>query len=618
MNVIDLGLTDMNTETINNISEISFTPKNNTKNINGTGMVGGFFWSSEPPNKIDLAAVEAARLKNYTVLKYFIEKNLIGNMGTRDENGNTILHYLATDSNPKMDIINSLLYRGDVKNFINSQNNNGDTPLILAVKSGNHDLANLMIAKGADKNIKNKNGYQVNSETEKQIPTNNQETIDSQACPLKFNKNSNLNKPEHETTNIFIINTESEKSANDVTRPILDIFKRNRQNIMNTSEPVMTNALNTDAPIQGENNKIENDLVDALQNKINLLNQAGGCGCNSSPMPLINNSPQFGGCGCNSPPMPLINNSPQFGGCGCNSPPMPLIQNSPQLGGDCGCNASKGKFNLFGGHHCSRDDPYDCECQAQCGGNNNSVDTDSIIQAIEKFVKNNNNNIANLQNNSNNILSNNLPKDPSNGFNNTLNQIMNNLPKDNLQKGGKKNIKGTRKSYKNDDDETDSYRYQQNRNMQSRQDELSRLIDRQAQEIHERVVKKIQSLIAENPSVFKKIEPTEANARTYKSLLWNMTKDNNPSMKSPFDLAIEMEKLATVDVLRKITPEQFQERSEILRKHYENKNKNMNQKKNANKNMNKKKNIRNDTDTLSDTSSAPVPRQTNLSETSYS
>ena len=94
----------------------------------------------------------------------------------------------------------------------------------------------------------------------------------------------------------------------------------------------------------------------------------------------------------------------------------------------------------------------------------------------------------------------------------------------------------------------------------SRMNELSRLINNQASEIHERVIKKIMELMKVDEQV----------ARDYKAALWRQVKAKNPDMKSNLDLSVEMEKIALKKNLKdvdlsqaaKFRPESKQKKSE--------------------------------------------------------
>lgn len=173
MQLSDFNMSSNNTNIFSQLSEL----ENSETQFNQDG---GFFNFICDDTKIEKAVLEAVRLKKYDIVDFFIEKNLIQSYGHQDENGNTLLHYLALDYDNTKHLIHKLLKKSDVKSFINTQNNNGDTMLILAVMGGHHDLCGELINKGADKSIKNKQNVNVDSETELQSSIN--------ARPLSRNK----------------------------------------------------------------------------------------------------------------------------------------------------------------------------------------------------------------------------------------------------------------------------------------------------------------------------------------------------------------------------------------------------------------------------------------------
>lgn len=173
MEFLNLNLTEVPNDTINNLSEISFSSEITNKG----SLSGGFFWSDDGSTKVDKSIIEAARLKKYDTVEFMINQDLMTNYKTQDENGNTLLHYLVMNSNPNSNLIEKILQRPNVNSFINIQNKEGDTPLILAVSAGHHDLCTKLIEKGADKQKRNNKGLRVDTETEIEEPNASEVSI---------------------------------------------------------------------------------------------------------------------------------------------------------------------------------------------------------------------------------------------------------------------------------------------------------------------------------------------------------------------------------------------------------------------------------------------------------
>ena len=129
----------------------------------------------------------------------------------------------------------------------------------------------------------------------------------------------------------------------------------------------------------------------------------------------------------------------------------------------------------------------------------------------------------------------------------------------------------------------------------SRSDELSRLINRQGDEIHKRVIEKITTLM----------DVDEETARDYKSGLWQMVRKQNPGEVSNLDLSVQMEKMATKANLKKINLEQAKTNRADCRKRREEQFKK------------RRNNGESTSEEVSDTSPGSVLRRSDLSSTSF-
>lgn len=83
--------------------------------------------------------------------KWLIEKG--ANLHAVDKDGCNILHYAAQFG--RADIVEYLIGHHDIKEIINKQDNNGNTPLHLSVKEGFYDITQMLLRHGSGVNIMN-------------------------------------------------------------------------------------------------------------------------------------------------------------------------------------------------------------------------------------------------------------------------------------------------------------------------------------------------------------------------------------------------------------------------------------------------------------------------------
>jgi hypothetical protein len=207
-----------------------------------------------------------------------------------------------------------------------------------------------------------------------------------------------------------------------------------------------------------------------------------------------------------------------------------------------------------------------------------------------------------------------LAKYNESGNNNTLTGGNNNT----LTGGNRKTLIGTRKmttlseyslssklnSSDDDDDDDDS-----SSSSSDSDTELSRLIKRQSDEIHERTIKKIMDLL--------KVD--EKTARNYKAALYKRVKDEHPELNN-LDRAVEMEKLATKSELTKVDIKKVTKEIEehIAKKKSESESQSESSEPKMKKTTKKttKRTTKRTIKALSNTSAASVPSDSSLSLTS--
>lgn len=108
------------------------------------------------------------------------------------------------------------------------------------------------------------------------------------------------------------------------------------------------------------------------------------------------------------------------------------------------------------------------------------------------------------------------------------------------------------------------------KNFDTRSTDLSRMISRQGDDIHKRVIEKIMKLMKLN----------EKDAKVYKAALWRQVTEKHPEIKSNLDKSLEMEKLTTKKNLDKID---FKKTKKEIEEHFAKKKANKKSKKPATK-----------------------------------
>lgn len=140
---------------------------NYDQSIQNNTQQGGWFFGKSNKNHNDKMALLAAAQKNFEVVCFMVNHDMVYNYSTQDDNGCTLLHYMICnrDLHKDMDkLIKKILNYKKVNEYINIQDKLGDTPIIVAVKTGNTDLVKTLLEAGADPKIKNNEGAHIGSE----------------------------------------------------------------------------------------------------------------------------------------------------------------------------------------------------------------------------------------------------------------------------------------------------------------------------------------------------------------------------------------------------------------------------------------------------------------------
>ena len=474
-----------NTDVFANLSQLS-----NSETTENHKQAGGFFGLFGEQSKVDKAVLEAVRLKKYDIVEFCIDHDLITSYACKDDNGNTLLHYLALDYESTGKLINKLLKHSDVYSFINIQNNNGDTPLILSVIGSEHDLCEKLIRHGADKTIKNKQEYHVDSETD-MMPVelmiksfDNAEYIDMNDTETS----SDVWTKQHKIFNPVTFFKSHKQLDHATSEPYTfvepmtesNIFQKQEQEQEHSSSP-----MNTEQFIELITNKLhqkkehhEEILTDDLLNK---LMKGGDCGCGSYSD--NQNSTEY-----------LLNE-------------LQSKMSQPQKGGDCAS------------------DTYSS--------------TESLINTLKNSMDNQNGGVFNNDINDEDM---------------TTDQLVSTLRNYQLQggkgKSKKKHATGLRALPKFVDsaaEENDGRGFELSRIINNQTDEIIENIVKKIQEI---IIKNKDDFKKVSADVAK---GSQEVARIYKTALWSQIRNDEKNLaKSSLDVAVEVQKIVSKENLLKV------------------------------------------------------------------
>ena len=187
--------------------------KYSATSVDQNQQVGGGFMSwlfgSEKGEYGTQLAMNAFNDDKHDVGCYIIEKSLDDqiclNYGCKGMKGRTLLHWMAISNSPS-DLFERVLRNTDAKNYLNEQDDVGNTCVHYALMKKNSSLLGKLYDHGADLTIANDEGYCVRkrpkpSEQSEQITIHVERTVEPSAPPLhvsdifaKTNMNTNSNE----------------------------------------------------------------------------------------------------------------------------------------------------------------------------------------------------------------------------------------------------------------------------------------------------------------------------------------------------------------------------------------------------------------------------------------
>jgi hypothetical protein len=187
MEIRSESLSDFNLIPNSELSVGTETPSNRI------AQAGGFFWSKSAPTAICQKAIKAAMEQKHDVVDFLVMEGCLPDYGEVDENKNTLLHHIGGDYS-NFDkypaIVDKILKDPNVKEFIDIQNVDGNTPLHIAAIAGNTDMARKLHEAGASLDIKNSGGFQVAALT---VDSDMQTEVKPTHAAASANANANAN-----------------------------------------------------------------------------------------------------------------------------------------------------------------------------------------------------------------------------------------------------------------------------------------------------------------------------------------------------------------------------------------------------------------------------------------
>ncbi len=527
MHLSEFTVSSNNLNTFDNLSQLT---ESESTDIPQTG---GFFGLFAEGSNIDRAVLEAVRLKKYDVVAFLVDKDLITTYRCKDENGNTLLHYLALDYDATSHIIDKIIKRKDVKSFINIQNNNGDTPLILSVIGSQHDLCEKFINKGADKTIKNSQSFSVETETD----TTNSINVKPLSTTSFYNLSSEKEKYNRHKRANYVLNEKEFLKRPDIFNSLNKLFKNhhshNNTSVPNTfselpmnSSPKSPNIFNINSP--SDSDSLLNSSVNTEKFIIEITNKLNN-EKNAAPGPQVNN--------LSDDLLKKLMNGGNNKGEQYDNMNTEFLLNELQ---------SKMK-NMKGG---------------DCGS---YQDTEDLLKTLK-----------------NNQSGGDGESDAYSNTDNLINTLRNHMVKQN-QDGGVRKRKTSKKSNNKSKGKRIIPKFVDGRTFEDEDDEdlkepkyteLARILNNQTGDIIANIIKKIQEIITKNKKDFEKVSAevakgTEEVAKIYKSALWSSVKnDPKKALKSSLDIAVELQKILSKDLLLEVDYKKWEK---IIKDHAEEK-----------------------------------------------
>jgi hypothetical protein len=512
-------------------------------------------------------ALKAFNAENVDLALYVLkEKNCC--YCCKDDNGNTLLHHLVmcctknNNNNKCMFALTNALKSDNVSDFIDIQNSNGTTAILLAAESQNDVVANKLDESGADKSIPDNSGnYLQTEDVPEPKSVNISDTPNEQVCinnVVKLVVNDNK-KDETDLTSLNLSSLLENSSLNSASRSTL--------NSVDNSDLIAEKVKNKIIQTFGTNNKTEDLSSLGLTSSENFLdtdkfiNFLSDKYNKKAPKTVeeLMEGPEQTSSDNLTHDINLLNETTSQTNNSDSSIATEMI-----------INALTNKLSN------SEAEPEDSKPLVISDEN---VDTDVLMRAIDNIRSNNK---ASGVNGNVNVLEGGGKKERIMGYrsmklnsdnsDNIYERVNENSTRDSkiskLSKYSKKMNKGNDLSIN-----LDLY-YSDGENGVSN-NELSRLINSRKNDLHNEVINMVmgmlnKGLITKNS---KPIEATERNAKLIKSFLYRMVSEKNPQLTG-MDKILMIKKMndkEIIDLLVKMPD--LDDLEENIRKHIEEKQK---------------------------------------------
>jgi hypothetical protein len=222
--------------------------------------------------------IDAFKKNDFKNALYLIKNNKCC-FKCKDDSGNTILHLAILNCNNDSIICNEIIDHildNDCTEFIDSQNDKGETPILLSVKNGILDVSEKLDNKGANLLIKDNEGNAVRTdniinETESLNITN---TMDSNQ--IKKDTVETENSTLHLTDRSKQIGANNKVLQNDLNKEsidLVDMFKKNLSAESSINNSNLSEIENTDHLIHKIREKYSSSVKTDITSSINNINE---------------------------------------------------------------------------------------------------------------------------------------------------------------------------------------------------------------------------------------------------------------------------------------------------------------------------------------------------------